>query len=73
MQKYRIYLIIRSMEEIDLFKFCFNNYKDTFKDYYHNGKIGNIYKIINDKDDKCYIGSTFTDIEQRLSYHIENY
>lgn len=31
--------------------------------------IGRIYKIINNKDDKCYIGSTFQPIKYRYNTH----
>ena len=34
---------------------------------------GRIYKIVSDKTDKIYIGSTVQTIEERLNIHEESY
>ena len=37
---------------------------------YSNGKI---YKIINNVNNECYVGSTTTALNNRMAYHIKNY
>ena len=43
---------------------------NTIINKYSNGKI---YKITNNINNECYIGSTITDLNKRMAEHIAHY
>jgi hypothetical protein len=54
-----------------LFETAFKMIEAKFSQLGMNKYKGKIYKIVNDKDNKVYVGSTINDLESRFKYHMD--